>query len=350
MMGTGYYDYREPLPAVIPGLADFQGKVVHPQFWSHDLDYVDKKVVVIGSGATAITLIPNLAEKAARVTMLQRSPSYVISIKSKDPLDRKLRQYFPTWVVHKIMRAKYLVVGWLSYNFCKAYPERAKRTIAKSTRALLPPNVKEDPHFQPRYNPWDQRMCVCPDGDFYNALHGGKCEVETGTIKTVTPSGISLDSGRDLDADIIVTATGLNMQFAGCTQFFVDGEQVRPPDKFLWKGVMLQDLPNVSFLTGYPNASYTLGSDAAAQLTCRLMKRMRSTRSTSAVPRMDPSDDVQESGVMSLTSTYVTRARHRLPKDGDRGPWQMRKSYFSDMWNVMFGDLTAGMQLCRVST
>ncbi|KAI9717237.1 MAG: hypothetical protein M1828_007258 [Chrysothrix sp. TS-e1954] len=350
IMGTGYYDYKEPLPAIIPGIERFQGPVIHPQFWSHELDYVDKEIVVIGSGATAITLLPNLAEKAKRVTMLQRSPSYVIPLPMRDPIGVLASYVLPAWMVHKLIRTKFLVVGWLFYNFCRRFPVRARKVLAQRTSQLLPDNISQDPHFKPSYDPWDQRMCVCPDGDFFTALKGGKCDVETGTIKTITEDGIEMDSGKHLHADVVVTATGLNMQFAGATRFFVDGEEIQAPEKFLWKGVMLQDLPNCSILLGYPNASWTLGADAATQLTCKLLKNMKANGTTSAVPRVNPEDDIKVRPVLALNSTYVTRAKHKMPNAGDKGPWQIRKSYFSDMWNVRFGDLLTGIQTYRVST
>lgn len=349
IMGTGYYDYKEPLPAVIPGIERFQGPVIHPQFWSHETDYVGKKIVVIGSGATAITLLPNLAKKAERVTMLQRSPTYVLPLPMRDPIGVLASKILPGWMVHKMLRTKFLVLGWLFYNFCQRFPNRARAILAKRTQQLLPARIKQDPHFKPAYNPWDQRMCICPDGDFFDALNGDKCDVETGNIKTIAEHGIELESGKTLDADIIITATGLNMQFAGATKFFVDGEEIHAPEKFLWKGVMLEDLPNCSILLGYPNASWTLGADAACQLTCKLINNMKETGQTSAVPRVDPKEDISIRPVLALNSTYVMRARHKMPKAGDKGPWQIRSSYFSDMWNVKFGDLLSGLQTYRVS-
>ena len=207
-----------------------------------------------------------------------------------------------------------------------------------------------DPHFEPKYNPWEQRLCVAPDGDFYRCLHSGKASIATGTIKVVTEHDITLDGGQKLDADIIVTATGLKLQVCGGAKLSVDGTPVKPGDKFLWKGIMLQDLPNASFVLGYTNASWTLGADACVRTCCRIIKDMNSRGVTSVTPTMGEDEDVQASNVLNLNSTYVMRAKGTLPKAGDRGNWKARKNYFVDLWESKYGDIKSGLQFYRVSS
>jgi cation diffusion facilitator CzcD-associated flavoprotein CzcO len=254
ILGTGYYDYENPLEANIPGLERFKGQVVHPQSWREDLQYEGKRMVIIGSGATAVTLLPNVAKKAEHVVMLQRSPSYVFSLPSKDKLGGLLRWLLPTSLADRIQRIRWICLGYFLFYFCRTFPNAAKRFMKRETIRQLPKDIPWDPHFKPAYNPWEQRLCLCPDGDFYKALRSGKASIATGKIKTVTETGIELEDGSFIGTDIIVTATGLRILLAGGTQFSVDGEKLVVPDKFLWKGVMLQDLPNASFVVGYTNA------------------------------------------------------------------------------------------------
>ncbi|KAB2575535.1 FAD-containing monooxygenase EthA [Lasiodiplodia theobromae] len=351
IMGTGYYDYDEPLSATIPGIDTFAGQVVHPQFWPSSLDYANRRIVIIGSGATAITLLPNLASSgAAHVTMLQRSPSYIVSQPLVDGLDTFLRAFLPAAAAFRLIRWRYLLTGYLFYFFCRACPALARRLLRSETEAQLrDTGVPFDPHFNPSYAPWDQRVCACPDADFFAALRNGKASVVTNTITNVTPDGIALDSGESLPCDIIVTATGLKMRLGGGARIVVDGREVRFGEKLLWRGALMQDVPNAAFMIGYTNASWTLGADAAAQLVTRVMRRMRDEGATSCVPRVDDSK-VRPEPFMKLNSGYVNRAMERLPKAGDRGPWRARWSYFSDLWNAKVGDVTRGLELRRVSS
>lgn len=344
ILSTGYYSYDEPLEAKIPGINKFQGQVVHPQFWPEDLDYAGKNVVIIGSGATAITLLPNLAEKAAKVTMLQRSPSYVMAIPAVDPTGNFIRKWLPTWMAHTLVRWKFLILPFIFFKFCRAFPNAARKFIQANTKSHLPPSMPHDPNFKPTYNPWDQRLCVCPDGDFFKALQKGNSDIVTDTIKTVTASGIQTTSGKTIDADIIVTATGLKMQLAGGARISVDGKPIDVSTKFMWKGVMLQDMPNVAFVVGYTNASWTLGADATAQTVCRLLKHMDSVKVLSAVPRVPEGQRIKPTPVLNLHSTYIEKAKGQLPKSGDVSPWQPRASYFSDYWTSNYGNVTTGME------
>lgn len=345
--GTGYYDYNEPLDAKIPGLDDFQGQTIHPQFWPEDLDYSDKKVVIIGSGATAVTLLPVLAEKAAKVTMLQRSPTYIMSLpnRSLNPLYYLL----PNGLYSQLQRINWILTTRIFFLVCQGLPWLARSVLALLTKMQLPKQVPHDPHFKPSYNPWDQRLCVCPDGDFFKSLHTGRADVKTDTIKTVTKNGILLNSGEKLDADIIITATGLKLQIAGGSVITVDGKQFGVDSKYLWKGILVQDVPNAAFVIGYANASWTLGADATARFICRLLKTMEKEKAVAAVPRMPAVDleKMQQRPLLSLTSTYVAKASETLPMAGDRGPWKPRDNYIDDYWYAKYGGLDDTLKFTR---
>ncbi|OCL13695.1 monooxygenase flavin-binding family protein-like protein [Glonium stellatum] len=349
ILGTGYYDYEEPLAVTIPGMENFKGTIVHPQFWPEDLEYKDKKIVVIGSGATAITLLPNLAEKAERVTMLQRSPSYVLSLPQPNK-DSWARRWIPSWILLKLARIQFLILPFIFFRLCRAFPNAAKAILRYETTRQLPANIPHDPHFKPFYNPWEQRLCLCPDGDFYKSLRDGKADIVTAHIKTVTEHGILLDSGRNLNADIIITATGLKIRLAGGIKLSVDGAEIDFSTKFLWRFAMLQDLPNCNIIIGYTNASWTLGADATAILICRLLKYMKDNNITSAVPRVEYPETMKAAPALNLNSTYIVKARHKLPKTGNSGPWKTRDNYFSDYWNGKYADLTDGLEFSTVST
>ena len=347
---TGYYDYDEALSSHIPGIERFTGTVVHPQFWAEDLDYKDKKIIVIGSGSTAVTLIPSLAKRASHVTMLQRSPSYILARPAVDPFAEWTQKYLPDWLAHRITRSKFLVLSFLFVKFCTFYPLIARKLIKKATLKQLPDDVPHDPHFSPRYNPWEQRLCLCPNGDFFKAMRAGKASVVTETITTVTETGIQLASGQTLETNIIVTATGLKLKILGGARVSVDNVPVSISEKFLWNGVMLQDLPNMATVIGYTNASWTLGADATALLVCRLLKTMTAKGVTSAVPRMEDTKAMKPVPALNLSSTYVVRGAKELPKTGDKAPWLPRRTYFADLWSAMFGNITDGLHFDKVTT
>jgi cation diffusion facilitator CzcD-associated flavoprotein CzcO len=345
LFASGYYDYAKPLQTTINGIENFNGTVVHPQYWPSDLDYANKDTVIIGSGATAITLLPNLAEKASHVTMLQRSPGYILSLPNRG--DDFVTAYLPQWLSYRINRLKALILPWLFYLYCTNFPASARKVVKKATLPRLPKGME---YVEPTYNPWEQRMCFSPDGDFYDALNSGKAEMVTGKIATMTADSIVLESGQKIHADIICTATGLKLQLAGGTNITVDGEKYSIPDKFMWKGVMLQDLPNAALVIGYTNASWTLGADATAQMVCRLLNNMRKQGNTSFVPRVPVEDKMKEAPVLNLNSTYVTKGKSELPKAGDKGQWKPRWTYFQDIYEARFGDVTTGLQFYRVAT
>lgn len=351
LLCTGYYDYDEPLHAVIPGIEDFKGTVAHPQFWPEDMDYTDKNVVIVGSGATAITLLPNMTPKANHVTILQRSPSYVMSQPSEDGLEWAIRRL--TWwsksLESKLIRWKWLLIPFLVTRIAYNFPNFARKTFSRAIQAQLPPTVPRDPHFNPSYNPFEQRVCFCPNGDFYECLRNGKGSIETGVIETVTPNSIKLLSGKELHPDIIVTATGLKVRFAGGLQMSVDGKPFKVHEKYIWKGLMLEGLPNCAFVIGYVDASWTLGADATAQMVCRILNRMRKEGVVEVVPRMSDSEKMAmtEAPLMRLQSTYVKKASAVLPKAGSTGQWRARSYYYRDIWMAWFGDIKSGMEWVR---
>lgn len=351
MLCTGYYDYKNPLETVIPGIENFKGKVVHPQFWPEDLDYTNKNVVIIGSGATAVTVLPVMAEKAKHVTMLQRSPSYIISAPREDALERAVRRWF-SWAPSfqdSVFRIKWILAPMLLTTYSKYFPERAKKMMYDLTRKQLPANIPLDPHFTPSYYPWEQRLCACPDGDFYKSLRSGKSSVATGHIETVTDNTIQLKSGQELHPDIIVTATGLKLKFAGGMKVTVNGKPFDIPEKFTWKGVMLEDLPNAAFVVGYVDASWTLGADATAQMMTRIMKRMKKEGVVEVIPRRSEKEKktMKELSILRLNSTYVKKGKSELPKSGDSGQWMPRSYYIKDIMMAWFGDIKTNMEWVR---
>jgi cation diffusion facilitator CzcD-associated flavoprotein CzcO len=350
IFSTGYYSYDEALSTHIPGLQNFKGQILHPQFWPEDLDYTNKKIVVIGSGATAVTLIPSLAQKAKHVTMLQRSPGYVVARPAIDASGTFMKKYLPRWLAYKLLRLKFLVLPFLFFKFCRAYPALAKRMLIKETVRELPTDVPVDPHFTPSYNPWEQRLCLSPDGDFYEAMRQGKSSVATGIIKTVTEDGITLDNDEHthLDADIIVTATGLKLQFAGGSSILVDSTPITISSKYLYKGIMLQSLPNAFFVVGYTNASWTLGADATARFITRLLNTMDKKGVTKAVAELEEGEEIKPAQVLNLSSTYIKVAQAQLPMAGDRGVWKARSNYFRDLWEARFGAFGKGLVLSGV--
>jgi cation diffusion facilitator CzcD-associated flavoprotein CzcO len=343
LLGTGYYDYEQPLETVIPGIENFAGKVIHPQFWPKDYDYTDKRVVVIGSGATAVTIVPSMAGRAKQVTMLQRSPSYVFSLWSNGFWTALMFSLLPARVANYINRVIWLWRSYLTTLLCRTWPGIAKIVIKHLTIKQLPPDVPWDPHFKPRYNPWEQRFCACADGDFFAALRSGKANVVTGRIKSVREKTIEMESGDTVGpVDAIVTATGLKLRFGGGVKFSVDGKPFRWADKFAWRAAMLEDVPNLLFLTGYETTSWTLGADISSQLFVRILRTMQAKGATVVVPR--PSRRrMAEKPMMSLNSTYLRNIRDVLPKGGE-GVWSPKSNYFVDLIRAKWGSPTTDLE------
>jgi len=349
LLCTGYFDHDSALPAKIPGIENFQGTVIHPQFWPEDLDYTGKNVVIVGSGATAITLLPNVAKKAAHVTQLQRSPTFVVALPQDDVVNRAARSFLPTSWSFKFIRMKYLLAAWLFYKYCRLFPAPSRRMLKKGVAQSLPKGYNLNPNFEPKYQPWDQRVCFTPKGDYFQALSTEKADVITATIKNVTNNSIMLDDGNVLRPDIIVTATGLRVLMAGGINMSVDKQPVDVPEKFIYKGMMIQDVPNAAVAIGYTNASWTLGSDCTAHFITRLLNHMKSNDYTSATPHVDQSQPLKERNLLELNSTYIVKAKGALPKGGDRWPWLPRTMYLRDLWEAKHGAYTE-LDFASVST
>lgn len=342
-LGTGYYDYDEPLQTHIPGISNFQGPVVHPQFWPDYLDYTDKNIVVIGSGATAITIVPAMADKAKHLTMLQRSPSYIGSVPQHDKLARFERRILPSSIAGRISRFRHMILDYLFYYFCIFFPGWARAAILRETEKLLPSSVPVDPHFKPRYKPWGQRFCASPDGDFFAALRSRKASVVTDTIKEVTEDTIQLHSGDSLRPDIIITATGLKLQMAGGIRLSVDDVAVDLSKKFLWKGFMIQDLPNLAVVLGYFNASWTLGAEVTGKAIMRILRQIQREGAVRATPRLDDSHQMEPKPFFQISATYAQDAGSKLPRGGT-GQWAHRGNYFPDYWKAVWGDIKTGLE------
>lgn len=337
---SGYYSYTEGYRPEFPGESEFQGKVVHPQFWPQDLDYAGKRVVVIGSGATAVTLVPAMARTAAHVTMLQRSPSYVIARPLEDGIAQNLQKWLPMPLAHAGARWKNVLVGNFFYKIARNKPEMFTKRILQMAKAQLGPDV-DIKHFTPSYKPWDQRVCAVPDGDLFLDLRAGRASVVTDTIERFTPKGIRLASGQELEADIIVTATGLKLNALGDVQVSVDGEPVQLGERMAYKGMMLSDIPNCILTFGYTNSSWTLKAELTANYTCRLLRYMERKGHRIAVPRRDP--QVQDQPFLNFTSGYVQRAENILPRQGDRKPWQVYQNFLQDKFTIQYGRIDDGV-------
>jgi monooxygenase len=325
----GYYDYNGGYAPSFPGIERFRGPVVHPQHWPEDLDYDDKRVVVIGSGATAITLVPALAGRAAHVTMLQRSPSYVVSLPSRDGLADRARRWLPEMAAYNLVRAKNVALQTLSFQLSRRRPTLMKALIRRGARSALPPGFDVDTHFSPSYGPWDQRLCVCPDGDLFKVLSDGRASIVTDTVTSFTEDGVELGSGVTLGADLIVTATGLRLQALGGVQLVVDGRQVSPAETTVYMGAMLSGVPNFAFVMGYTNASWTLKADLTCSFVTRVLGHLREHGYGWAMP---PSlgDDVPRLPLLDLSSGYVQRALAEFPAQGPASPWRVRQNYTLD--------------------
>ena len=340
---TGYYSYGEGHNVQFPGQHEFAGTVVHPQFWPADLDYAGKRVVVIGSGATAVTLVPAMADKAEHITMLQRSPSYVLTRPAGDAVADRLRKWLPAGIAHRVIRAKNASMAVLAYQFLRRWPEKGAKLIKDGIAAQLGDKLPVDPHFSPRYNPWDQRLCFVPEGDLFTAIRHGKATVVTDQIETFTPTGIKLKSGTELPADIVVTATGLKMVALGEIEVTVDGARIEPHNTTVYKGLMLSGVPNLAWCVGYINNSWTLRADLTAQYVCRLLKHMRAHRYAIATPEIRPGESADDGRpIINLASGYVKRAAAQLPTQGKSQPWQMRQNYWLDVLGMRLGRVDDG--------
>ncbi|MFY9317812.1 MAG: NAD(P)/FAD-dependent oxidoreductase [Burkholderiales bacterium] len=338
----GYYKYEAGYTPDFAGMGRFRGRLVHPQKWPEDLDYAGKRVVVIGSGATAVTLVPEMAETAAHVTMLQRSPTYVVARPSEDGLANWMRRWLPPMVAYGITRWKKTLLQQYFFNLCRRRPAYTKQLILRGVRAYLGPDYDVDTHFTPRYNPWEQRMCLVPDGDLFRAIRSNKASVVTDTIETFTEKGIRLKSGAELEADVVVTATGLDLEILSGIQLSVDGVRVDPPKTFNYKGLMYSGVPNFATSFGYTNASWTLKCDLTCEYVCRLLNHMKKHGYTRCTPRFDD-PSVTAVPWVDFSSGYIQRKLHLFPKQGSKAPWKLRQNYALDIMTLRFGRIDDGV-------
>lgn len=329
-MCSGYYNYDKGYQPEFPGVENYRGTFLHPQHWPEDLDYAGKKVVIIGSGATAVTLVPAMAESAEHVTMLQRSPTYIIAQPKQDPLDIALNKVLPRSVTYPIVRWKNVLTQAALYTVSQRAPKIVKSLLRKGVVAQLPDGFDVDTHFTPDYNPWDQRLCLVPDGDLFAALSNGSASVVTEHIETFTPNGIRLRNGEELEADIVVSATGLNLQAFGGTNLTVDGEDVKLPETVAYRGTMISGVPNFAYVFGYVNASWTLKADLIAEYVCKLLKHMDENGYSSCTP-VQPDASIERRPLLDFDAGYIQRAVGEFPRQGAENPWQVRMSYLSDL-------------------
>ncbi|GEE02022.1 putative monooxygenase [Gordonia spumicola] len=335
--GTGYYNYDEGFTPEFPGRERFTGRIVHPQHWPEDLDYRGKRVVVIGSGATGVTLVPSMADDAAHVTMLQRTPTYVIPVPREDVISDAMKKVLGERRGYALSRKKNILQQKALYNFCQKYPRPARAIIRGINKAFLPRDFDVDTHFNPPYNPWDQRLCVVPNGDLFKAIKKGSASIETGRIATFTETGILLEDGRELSADIIVTATGLNLQLFGGMEITVDGEPVNFADTTAYRGMMLSGLPNFAMAIGYTNSSWTLKVGLLCEYFCRVLSYQDANGYTS-VRAVEP-EGLEKRPLLDFGAGYVKRALDRLPKQGTVSPWTMTMAVASDVKQLRNGEI-----------
>jgi monooxygenase len=341
-MCSGYYNYESGYTPDFVGADSFAGRIVHPQHWPDDLDYKDKRVVVIGSGATAVTLVPEMAKDAAHVTMLQRSPTYVVSRPAEDAMANKLRRNLPAMLAYNLIRWRNVLFGMLFYNLARKKPEQTKQNIIAGVRAQLGPDYDVETHFTPSYNPWDQRLCLVPDADLFNAIKSGAASVVTDHIESFTPKGIKLKSGQDLEADVIVTATGLRMQLMSGLEVTVDGRRIDLSKTMSYKGMMYSGVPNLASSFGYTNASWTLKCDLTCEYVCRLLNHM-SRRGLDACTPGQPAPSVGEEPWLTFSSGYVQRGMAEFPKQGAVKPWKLNQNYALDLVSLKFGAVEDGI-------
>ncbi|MCP2621763.1 NAD(P)/FAD-dependent oxidoreductase [Mycolicibacterium smegmatis] len=333
---SGYYNYDQGYSPEFPGADDFAGQIIHPQHWPEDLDYAGKKIVVIGSGATAVTLIPSLVNGgAAHVTMLQRSPTYIGSLPLVDPVAEKTNKYLPKNLAHFVNRWKAIAFSTAQYQLARKFPNYMRKTLMTMAKRRLPEGFDVQKHFGPRYNPWDERLCLAPNGDLFKTIRAGKADVVTDTIAKFTETGIKLTSGEELTADIIITATGLNMQLFGGASLTRNGQEVDLTETMTYKGLMLSGVPNMAITFGYTNASWTLKADLVSEFICRVLNYMDDNGFDRVEPQ-HPGDAVDALPFMDFNPGYFRRAMDSLPKSGSRAPWRLKQNYFFDLRMIRY--------------
>ncbi len=337
-MCSGYYNYDKGYEPDFPNATAFKGVKVHPQKWDASLDYTDKKVVIIGSGATAVTLLPKLAEKAEQVTMLQRSPTYIMNMPSEDAIANFLKKILPERLAHNIIRWKNILISMVFYLVSKRFPKFIKKVLKKGIKKELGDKYDEQ-NFNPKYFPWDQRLCLVPDNDLFESLKNKNAEIVTDTIASFTPEGILLNSGMTLTADIIVTATGLNLQLFGGMKLIVDDEVVDTSKTHAYKGVMLSGVPNFAVALGYTNASWTLKCDLNCLFVVKVLNHMKAHNYTICTPEFDH-ENLKSEPLLDFDAGYVLRANHILPKQGSKAPWKVHQNYLKDLSSLKYGSVS----------
>ena len=337
---TGYYDFDEGYTPQWPDMQKFGGTIVHPQHWPENLDYVGRNIVVIGSGATAVTLVPAMAPRAAHVTMLQRSPTYIVALPAKDRIANWLRGSLPERLAHGLARWKNILLTMFFYNMARLRPKATKQQILRLAKSQLTPEFDAERHLSPRYKPWDQRLCLVPDGDLFKAIRSGRVSIVTDEIAAFTEKGIRTRSGQHVEADIIVTATGLKLKLLGGVRLASDGKPVDLSKSFIYKGMMFSNVPNLAYSIGYTNASWTLKCELIARYVCRILKHMKEHGYSTATPRVHGNPG--EEPAIGLTSGYVQRALPNLPKQGSKTPWKLYQNYALDLVTLRFGPVEDG--------
>jgi cation diffusion facilitator CzcD-associated flavoprotein CzcO len=341
-LASGYYDYGQGYRPSWPDEDKFAGLIVHPQAWPENLDFTGKDVAVIGSGATAVTLVPALAERATHVTMVQRTPSYIVARPSRDRTAGLLQRRLPAAIADRLVRWKNILLTIYFYGKARRKPAYVSNRIREEIRKALPAGYPIERDFSPPYRPWDQRLCLVPDGDLFAAMRSGKVSIVTGTIERFTPEGLKLSTGETLKTDIVITATGLNMKLAGGIELNVDGDSVRLPERFIYKGMMLSGVPNLFLSFGYANASWTLRSDLTARSVCRLLNHMQARAQTVCVPRANQT--MGRRPVIEFSSGYVARAQDRIPSQGDVHPWRVEQNYVRDLASMAFSPVGEALE------
>ncbi|KAI2636839.1 hypothetical protein GGS21DRAFT_53150 [Xylaria nigripes] len=344
LLGTGYYDYDKPARTTVAGIDNFKGTVIHPQYWPQDWDYSGKKIIVVGSGATAITLLPALSKKAESVTIVQRSPPFVASLTNKSPSGSGLYKFLSKNAFGTFLRIQYLWFQHLGVLFCHYFPKTAYSVLTYAMKMQLPARISSEPHFKPAYNPWEQRLCLAPDGDFFTTLRENpSTHIVTGHIDTVTESGLRMEDGTTVEADAIITATGLHMRLGGNIAITVNGETVDMAGRLLWHGSMIENVPNLMLSIGYVDNSWTLGADDTVHILTRLFNHMKSKGISTAIPRPPPEGTGGTQRMWRLTSTYSETAQKTLPVYGKTGPWRPKVSPPRDWVASKWGDILTGL-------
>jgi len=336
-MCSGYYDYRAGYEPNFPNAEAFEGIKIHPQHWDTNLDYTNKKIVIIGSGATAVTLLPILAETAKEVTLLQRSPTYMAVLPSEDVIANTFKKILPNQLAHTLARWKNILLGIGIYNFSRKWPQIMSNFLRKQVKKRLNEDYKDE-DFTPKYNPWDQRICAVPDGDLFRSIRSGKAKIVTNTIKSFVKDGIELNSGEKLEADIIITATGLKVQLFGGMKLSVDEKPLELSQSPAFKGVMLSDIPNFAFAVGYTNASWTLKSDLNCIYVTKVLNHMTAKNLSVCTPKFDHQNMEQEE-LLDFDAGYILRAKHLLPKQGAKAPWKVHQNYIKDLFALKYSSV-----------